>query len=124
MSSTYCVQADMELLFGTTSLSTWADLEGDGTKTAARIIEAIAMAGEEIDAVLRTTGYSNRLAIADASAATPRLIKNIAAARDVDMTHLGRRLLELADEGWSVRAMTLKAFVSRLGVLGALLRRA
>jgi len=77
--SIYCEQSDMELVFGTNAISDWADLDGDATKKASRITEAIAQAGEEIDAVLRTTTYSNQLGIADAAGSTPRMIKNIAA---------------------------------------------
>lgn len=79
MSSIYCTQDDLELVFGTNSIDAWADLDGNATKKASRITEAIAQAGEEIDAVLRTTVYSNQLPIADSGAATPRMIKNIAA---------------------------------------------
>lgn len=79
MSSTYCTQSDMELVFGTNSIDGWADLDGDADNKASRITEAIAMAGEEIDAVLRGTRYSNQLPIADQSGTTPRLVKNIAA---------------------------------------------
>lgn len=41
-------------------------------------------------------------------------------APEVDIVHLGRRLLELVDDGWNVRAITIKTSTCRLGVLGAL----
>lgn len=73
----YCTQSDMEHAFGTNSIDSWADLDGDATKKATRITEAIAIADEEIDGVLRGTQFSNQLAIASAAGATPTLIKYI-----------------------------------------------
>lgn len=58
----YCIQADIELIFGTTNVSAadgWADINKDANATTIsdRIDQAIAVASERIDDVLRLSPY-------------------------------------------------------------------
>ena len=68
----------MELDFGTNAIEDYFNVDGNATKTTARKTEAIALAGDIIDSVLRMSPYQYRLPIADSSAATPKIIKHIA----------------------------------------------
>lgn len=66
--SAYCVAADLYARFGTSNITTWATLtsgDSEATRTA-RITEAIAVASDELDEVLRTAGggaYEGKLPI-------------------------------------------------------------
>lgn len=77
--STYCTKADMELEFGATNIADWANIDNDGNATtkSARITEAIAVASEEIDEVLRTTGYLVSSVQADGDG-TPKAFNRLA----------------------------------------------
>jgi hypothetical protein len=58
--ATYCAQADIELVFGTPNVSGndgWADIEHDQSNISDRIDQAIAVASERIDDVLRLSPY-------------------------------------------------------------------
>lgn len=82
MSSTYCTWTDVEYLFGKNQTAAWAAFDGDTAYAAARKTAAIAHAGEEIDAVLRVSKYSNNLPISvytGTTTITPPLIRDIAA---------------------------------------------
>lgn len=79
MGSTYCTQADIELEYGATNVDEWADIDNDDNATtkAARIAEAIALAGEEIDEVLRMANFKLSAVAADGSG-TPKTINRLA----------------------------------------------
>jgi hypothetical protein len=79
MASTYCTEAQMELDFATNAVADWSSPDGNAAKAALRITAAIAMAGEEIDGVLRGSKYEYSLPIGEASDGTvPVLIMHIA----------------------------------------------
>ena len=79
MSSDYCTQTNMTVLFGANAIDTWADIDGVSATKTTRINLAIDLASDEIDAVLRTTKYSGQLPIVDADGNTPLVIQQIAA---------------------------------------------
>lgn len=75
----YCAQADIELEFGADNVAEWADIDNDasaGTK-AARIAEALLVADEQIDEVLRMTSLKLAATQAD-GAGTPKTINRLA----------------------------------------------
>lgn len=80
MASTYCTETNMKDDFGTNAVNDYSSIDGDATAATRRITEAIAIAGDEIDASLRKSTHSYRLPILDASdgTSTPLLIKHIA----------------------------------------------
>ncbi|MFQ5492319.1 MAG: phage protein Gp36 family protein [Phycisphaerae bacterium] len=75
----YCAQSDIELEFGATNVAKWADIDNDGDATTKsnRITEAIAIADEEIDEVLKNTAMKISLTQADGSG-TPKTINRLA----------------------------------------------
>lgn len=77
--STYCTQAQIEVVYGVNNIAKWADIDNDANATtkANRITAAISYASEEIDDVLRTMGV--RIPIVTASGSTPTTIVHIAA---------------------------------------------
>lgn len=79
----YCIRSDIELIFGVTNVSTWADLDGDAnaTKITNRIDRAILMSDALLDAVLRTAAYMGPppLVYDGTVASTPTLIMMISA---------------------------------------------
>jgi hypothetical protein len=79
MSSAYCAQADIEKVYGTTNVGKWADINNDANATtkSGRITEAIDVASEEIDDVLRLLDV--RIPAVTAAGATPPTIKHLAA---------------------------------------------
>lgn len=56
----YCVQADIETLYGAVNVAAWADADnvGNPTVTAERIARAIEVAGASINAALRMGLYT------------------------------------------------------------------
>jgi len=75
----YCVQSDIELEFGATNVGEWADIDNDASAPtkAARIAEAILVADEEIDEILRLTQFRLAATQADGSG-TPKTINRLA----------------------------------------------
>jgi hypothetical protein len=66
MASVYCLQADIEAIYGVDNVTAWATLSsGDGnTERTARITLAIGVASDDLDEVLRcVTGYESKLPI-------------------------------------------------------------
>lgn len=77
MSNTYCQEADINALFGSTNVLKWSDLDNDGSADTGRINAAIAAAGDEIDSWLRPTQYT--IPLADEDGNTPTIIETLAA---------------------------------------------
>jgi len=75
----YCAQADMELEFGAVNIAKWADVDADGDadKKANRIAEAILVADDELDELLRMTWLKVSATQADGSG-VPRTIVRLA----------------------------------------------
>lgn len=80
----YCAQADIEAIWGVNNVSStthgsWADMDNDGnaTKIAARIAQAVAHADEIVNSRMRSTPY--KLDLTTAAGATPVLITHVAA---------------------------------------------
>lgn len=81
MSSTYCTAAQLDLDYGENAVTDYATIDGVAASATTRKTEAIALAGEWIDAVLRSSKYEYRLPITDTDTAdTPVLINRIARA--------------------------------------------
>ncbi len=59
----YSTESDMDLFFGSANIDEWADIDNDDNATtiANRKTEAIAVADDTIDDVLRTTALSGSL---------------------------------------------------------------
>ena len=55
--STYCVQADIENVFGIENVLKWSDIENVGSINATRITQSIAVASERIDDEARVMSY-------------------------------------------------------------------
>jgi len=76
----YATTAGIDAKFGSTNITTWADLNNNanGSEIAARKAAAIAAADAEVDSHLRDTHY--RKPLVTAAAATPAVIADIANA--------------------------------------------
>jgi len=75
----YCAEADIKQVFGTTNVDKWADLDDDANAAniAARIAVAVLVADDEIDDSARCQHW--RIPLANAAGTTPRTIINLAA---------------------------------------------
>ncbi len=82
MSSTYCVEADVQNRFGTTNLDTYLNMDGSNTSAqkTARLNAGIAAIGGYIDSILQASQFSCAIPIIDpATSTTPGLITDVAA---------------------------------------------
>ncbi len=79
--STYCTEAQIKNVFGTTNVDNWSDLDNDqGTSTMAdRVTQAIAVASERIDDAARTMEYRIPLVQTADGTTTPITIVDLAA---------------------------------------------
>ena len=77
----YGTTAGLDAVFGGVTVTSWADVDNDGSalKIAARKAAAIAFADAEIDALLQDTHY--RKPFVTSSAATPTVIAHLANIR-------------------------------------------
>lgn len=77
--STYCTRSDIEATFGVQSVAKWATLQTGYTaeQITARITQAIAVASEDIDDVLRFAGYE--IPCVNSSGTTPTTVLQLAA---------------------------------------------
>lgn len=75
----YAVRADLDQIFGTNNVETWADLDNDesAVKIAARVTAAIVVADEYIDSFMRDGPYV--IPLVDSADATPTLIRDASA---------------------------------------------
>lgn len=77
--STYCARSDIEATFGVMNVKKWAALEDDYTAAniTTRITQAIAVASEDIDDILRFAGFE--IPCVNSSGTTPTTILQICA---------------------------------------------
>jgi len=73
----YCIQADIELEFGAVNVADWANIDRDGSAVtkAARIAEAILVADDELDEVLRDTWLKITATQADGSGVPKAIVR-------------------------------------------------
>jgi phage gp36-like protein len=95
----YCVEADLNNMYGANNVQTWADLDGDedAGKIAARIAAAIVVADDEIDSYMRGGPYP--LPLADDASATPKLVTDISAKLAGVWLYESRGVQDISPEG-------------------------
>lgn len=75
--STYCVQADIENIFGIENVKQWSDIENVGAVNATRITASIAFGSERVDDVARVMSYA--IPLASEAGDTPVTVTDLAA---------------------------------------------
>lgn len=103
--SSYCDRDDIEAVFGVDNVELYADLDNDDDsgKITARIAQAISVASEEIDDLMRGLHY--RLPLATAGGTTPTSIANLAAHLAGLWLYESRGAVDLDREGSPVHRL-------------------
>ena len=70
----YITAANLNDRYGAPNVAAWANMEGDGSQTTARIATAIAFACDRFDDRMRATPYSNVLPITLVGGGTPKTV--------------------------------------------------
>jgi hypothetical protein len=97
--STYCVRADIEVRYGRTNVSEWADINNEAISTDidSMVSEAISVVCDDIDDLLRASSY--QIPCANEQGTTPTTIKDLAAWAAGLWLYEARGSMEMDSEG-------------------------